>query len=300
MNNIIALVNRSKKVTQEQAVAMAEALQTQANEHFAPIWGTEEVTVQAYKTVKEAPKGAHQIVLLDDHGDESADGYHTTTDSGEPYSKVLVAECLAQGGGILVKGDLDGEGGEDDADDEDDADEEDDDDSDEDDADADVDDAEEEEEEEDDAADEDDDSEEVSPDTISATASHELLEMLADPACELYKKGPPIKKKYDKYSVEVCDPVQETAYNITLADGETIVTVSNFVTKSWFEKGGAAPYDYLELLKKPFNLAGGGYMSLEDEQGNTHDESDDDAPPAAWRQAARKHPAARGNRRKST
>lgn len=294
MKNVIALVNRSKRITEEQAIAMAEALQTQANEHFAPIWGTDQVTVQAFKSVKAAPKHAHQILLLDSHGDESADGYHTTTDSGEPYSKVLVAECLAQGGGILVKGDLDDEG--DDAEDEDDAEEED---GDGDDDEEDGDDAEEEEDGDDDSEEDGDDAEEVSPDTISATASHELLEMLGDPDCGLYKKGPPVKKKYDKYSVEVCDPVQETAYNITLADGETVVTVSNFVTKSWFEDGGAAPYDYLELLETPFTLAGGGYMSLEDEHGHTHDESDDDDPPAAWRQAARKHPASRGNRRKN-
>ena len=295
MKNIIALVNRSKRVTEEQAIAMAEALQTQANEHFAPVWGTDQVTVQAFKSVKAAPKNAHQIVLLDDHGDESSDGYHTTTDSGEPYSKVLVAECLAQGGGILVKGDVDGEDADDsEEEDGDDDSEEDADDSEEEDGDDDSD----EEDGDDDSAEDADDSEEISPDTISATASHELLEMLADPDCGLYKKGPPVKKKYDKYSVEVCDPVQETAYNITLADGETVVTVSNFVTKSWFENGGAAPYDYLELLEKPFTLAGGGYMSLEDEHGHTHDESDDDDPPAAWRQAARKHPASRGNRRK--
>ncbi len=290
MKNTIALVNRSKRVTEEQAIAMAEALQTQANEHFAPIWGTEQVTVQAYKSVKAAPRDAHQIVLLDDHGDESSDGYHTTTDSGEPYSKVLVAECLAQGGGILVKGDL-GDTGDDDEE-EDDDDEEDDDEED--------DDADEDEEDGDGEEGDDADEDEVSPDTISATASHELLEMLADPDCGLYKPGPIVKKKYDKYSVEVCDPVQETAYNITLADGETVVTVSNFVTKSWFEKGGAAPYDYLEVVETPFTLAGGGYMSLEDEHGHSHDEQDDDDPPAAWRQAARKHPAARGNRRKSS
>jgi len=253
----IALINKSSQVSGEQLAAIAEALEVQANEHFAPIWGTPRVHVQIFERAKEAPSDAHQMLFLDKHGDEGDEGYHTTTDTGAPYSKILVEACIDAGGGVLMGGDLS----------------------------------------EDDSSG-DDDSSETDADTISATASHELLEMLADPACDQYRPGPAVDNKFDQYSVEVCDPVQESAYTVTLKDGETEVTLSNFITKSWFESSGEAPYDYLKVLQEPFAMAGGGYIALEDADGNSKDIFDNDKPPAAWRQAARKHPAARGNRRK--
>ena len=92
----------------------------------------------------------------------------------------------------------------------------------------------------------------------TVTASHEILEMLADryvnkvASLELENGGMRL------YSIEVCDPVQEQTYLI----GKT--EVSNFVTEAWFypdhRKWGM--YDYLKKLTAPFSLAAGGYISV--------------------------------------
>jgi hypothetical protein len=92
----------------------------------------------------------------------------------------------------------------------------------------------------------------------TVTASHEILEMIADryvnkAAVEELPKG-----GMRLYAVEVCDPVQEQTYKI----GPT--EVSNFVTEAWFYPAQRkwSMYDYLKTLKAPFTLAKGGYISV--------------------------------------
>src|SRR5919199_1737677 len=51
--------------------------------------------------------------------------------------------------------------------------------------------------------------------TISDTLSHEILEMLVDPACNLYAHRPPRGTRRPRgYFYEVCDPVQTARYEI--------------------------------------------------------------------------------------
>jgi hypothetical protein len=92
----------------------------------------------------------------------------------------------------------------------------------------------------------------------TVTASHEILEMLADryvnkAACHELENG-----DMRLYCVEVCDPVQEQTYTI----GPT--EVSNFVTEAWFypETRRWSMYDYLKKLNGPFKLAPGGYITV--------------------------------------
>jgi hypothetical protein len=90
-------------------------------------------------------------------------------------------------------------------------------------------------------------------DAISASASHEVLEMLGDPwANEWCFDG-----NAKLWSREVCDPVQEDIYTIRV--GQIEVTVSNFVLPAYFNPAADGPYDYLGVLTKPFTLAKGGY-----------------------------------------
>jgi hypothetical protein len=65
--------------------------------------------------------------------------------------------------------------------------------------------------------------------TPSSVASHELLEMLGDPSCNLWATAPLADTKADVYAFEACDAVEGQPYQI---DG---VTVSNFVTRPYFE-----------------------------------------------------------------
>jgi hypothetical protein len=119
-------------------------------------------------------------------------------------------------------------------------------------------------------------------DAISATASHELLEMLADPAANEYA----VDAQERLWSREVCDAVQENVYRI-VARGVR-VPVSNFVYPAYFNPYAPAPYDHLGVLEKPFSLAPGGYGVYEretaehDTYGRRLSVTFDDAVPA-WR-----------------
>lgn len=92
----------------------------------------------------------------------------------------------------------------------------------------------------------------------TVTASHEILEMIADryankvAALELPSGGMRL------YCIEVCDPVQEQSYSI----GHT--EVANFVTEAWFYPTHRkwSMYDYLKKLSAPFTLARGGYITV--------------------------------------
>jgi hypothetical protein len=95
------------------------------------------------------------------------------------------------------------------------------------------------------------------PDAISVTASHEALEMLADPAADEYS----FNGERLMWAREVCDPVQANTYRIVAAGRR--IPVSNFVLPAFFNPWAEGPYDHLGVLKKPYSLAKGGYAILE-------------------------------------
>ncbi|HZU89655.1 MAG TPA: hypothetical protein VE993_10410 [Stellaceae bacterium] len=96
----------------------------------------------------------------------------------------------------------------------------------------------------------------------TVAASHELLEMLADPEINLSVFVQDDETTGKLYAYEVCDPVEEATY---LIDG---IQVSDFVLPSYFERGTvgatpAAPFDFLKRLVRPLPaLLPGGYLSV--------------------------------------
>lgn len=91
----------------------------------------------------------------------------------------------------------------------------------------------------------------------SVTASHEILEMLVDPYCELSAFNQSTPDSGILYAYEICDPVEsdETGYDV----GD--IRVSNFVLPSWFQPTAKPSYDYLAQLTAPLTLGRNGYMS---------------------------------------
>jgi hypothetical protein len=91
---------------------------------------------------------------------------------------------------------------------------------------------------------------------IPGTASHEIVEMLVDPGCNLYTLGPHGR---GFYAYESADPVEETYRNI---NG---LPMSNFVYPEYFEEFhgvDAMQFDWLGMVRKPFELLHGGYQSM--------------------------------------
>lgn len=85
------------------------------------------------------------------------------------------------------------------------------------------------------------------------TTSHEVLELAADP---FVFSGVQINGT-QWTALEVCDAVESDTDGYKIGD----CWVSDFVTPAWFGMGSGA-YDYRKLLRRPFSLRRGGYMSV--------------------------------------
>jgi hypothetical protein len=102
----------------------------------------------------------------------------------------------------------------------------------------------------------------------TVTASHELLEMLADPAINLtvlHEFPNPAPSKL--YSYEVCDPCEGDEFGYKIGD----ILVSDFVCPAWFEsfhQPRSVRFDYCGRITEPFQLLAGGYASVLDVSTN--------------------------------
>jgi hypothetical protein len=94
----------------------------------------------------------------------------------------------------------------------------------------------------------------------SVTASHELLEMLADPCINLTVLREEVGQLWAYEVADACES-DDLGY---LIDG---VLVSDFVFPSWFEsfwQRGATQFDFQKKIQEPFELLLGGYIGFFD------------------------------------
>lgn len=93
----------------------------------------------------------------------------------------------------------------------------------------------------------------------STTASHELLETLADPGCLSCIQSPVDGRVW---AAEVCDAVEQLSYEI---DG---VLVSDFILPAyWSQPSKHARYDFMGKVTKPLEILPGGYGQYLDANG---------------------------------
>jgi hypothetical protein len=93
-------------------------------------------------------------------------------------------------------------------------------------------------------------------DKVSVSASHELVEMLVDPAINMMTTGPDPKIMY---AYESADPVESLSFDV---DG---IAMSDFVYPAYFEvfrKPGSSQFDHLKKVKRPFQVLSGGYQII--------------------------------------
>jgi hypothetical protein len=93
-------------------------------------------------------------------------------------------------------------------------------------------------------------------DLVSISASHELVEMLVDPAINLLTTGP---EPGTFYAYESADPVEALSFDVKG------IPMSDFVYPSYFEvfrKSGSVKFDELNKVKKPFQILPGGYQII--------------------------------------
>jgi hypothetical protein len=90
---------------------------------------------------------------------------------------------------------------------------------------------------------------------VSVAASHEIAEMLVDPAINLWAIGP----KGLLYAYEVCDAVEEEKFDV---DG---IAMCNFVYPAYFElfrEPKSTQFDHKKKLKHPFQILPRGYATV--------------------------------------
>jgi len=93
-------------------------------------------------------------------------------------------------------------------------------------------------------------------DLVSVSASHELVEMLVDPAINLMSTGP---DPAAVYAYESADPVEAFAFNV---QG---IPMSDFVYPAYFEdfrKPNSVKFDQMGKVKRPFQILAGGYQII--------------------------------------
>jgi len=101
-------------------------------------------------------------------------------------------------------------------------------------------------------------------DSWSLTASHEMLEMLADPFGRRVIPGKSPKRGQGRveFLVEVCDPCEAQEFAYTVND----ILVSDFYTPHYFDPkvSGGVRYDFTGAITQPRELLRGGYISWHD------------------------------------
>lgn len=93
-------------------------------------------------------------------------------------------------------------------------------------------------------------------DLVSVSASHELVEMLVDPAINLLSTGPDRKAVY---AYESADPVEAKSFPV---NG---IPMSDFVYPSYFEvfhRPRSVRFDHMGAVAKPFQILSGGYQII--------------------------------------
>lgn len=113
----------------------------------------------------------------------------------------------------------------------------------------------------------------------SVTASHELLEMLADPNINLTVFVQNANTTGTLYAYEVCDACEDDSFGYKINN----ILVSDFVYPTWFEnfrEQGSTQFDKMNQIQNPLQLLTGGYIGV----FNVNDGS-------GWQQqTAEKHP----------
>jgi hypothetical protein len=100
---LIAVVNRSTLVSNDEANIMCQAIQIQLDLHMLPAWNLKQGTVRFYSDESQVPGYAWVIYLIDDDtAVEGALGFHQEEPTGKVDGYIMVKPILENGGSVLA------------------------------------------------------------------------------------------------------------------------------------------------------------------------------------------------------
>lgn len=131
---------------------------------------------------------------------------------------------------------------------------------------------------------------------VSSIVSHEAIELMIDPDCNVWADGPP-SPYGQSYALEACDPVNGDTYPVLTGDG-TLVGVANFLYPDWFdpEAPPGRRFDHMGRLPQPFSMGPQGHILIRSAPG-TEELIPSPALPYQARFTSLQFPAARTYRR---
>ena len=91
---------------------------------------------------------------------------------------------------------------------------------------------------------------------MTSVSSHELVEMLVDPAINMLTTGPDLKSAY---AYEAADPVEDDSLGFKVNG----FNMTDFIYPSYFEifrKPNSTKFDYRGKVSRPFQILAGGYQ----------------------------------------
>lgn len=100
----------------------------------------------------------------------------------------------------------------------------------------------------------------------TGVASHELMEVLVDPDCQLMVYSPQTYNSY-LYAYEICDPCEAEEFGYQITDAVGPVFVSDFVFPAWFtplSPISVTQFDYGQHIQGAFQVLPGCHMDVLD------------------------------------
>jgi len=91
--------------------------------------------------------------------------------------------------------------------------------------------------------------------TVAQSFCHEIMEMIHNPTANNWWQQP----NGTLVPSEMCDPVQSNVIPVRV--GSTLIYMSDFIFPAWSNsQAKSGPYNYLNTLVRPFQVARGGYV----------------------------------------
>lgn len=98
---LIAVINESTMVTNDQVNTMCEAIQVQLNLHVLPAWNMKAGAIKFYADKTKVPGYAWTVSMLDNSTQAGALGYHSL-DNDKVDAFIFAAPVLQNGGAVMV------------------------------------------------------------------------------------------------------------------------------------------------------------------------------------------------------